>query len=133
MSHSNGYTESDELRARFTAWLNTTLVNAKNMYYRSQKKERDTIPFDELPLEYRVDPTDYFESVEREKDAFAFEEERLAKAFFELPLMRREVLRLLFVCEMTPEEISKRLHCSPNYVALQKHYALKKLRKILEE
>ena len=103
------------------------------MYYRSQKTQFETVPFEELPLEYRIDPTNPYERVERSADAFDFEEERLAKAFFELPLMRREVLRLLFVCEMTPEEISRRLHCSASYVRKQKFYALKKLRELLEE
>ena len=74
-----------------------------------------------------------YASVEKDPDAFNFEEERLAKAFYELPLMRREVLRLLFVCELTPEEISHRLHCSVNFVHLQKSRALKKLRDAMEE
>lgn len=129
----NNKSEKDELRARFTSWLNVTLRNATNMYYRSQKTQIETVPFEELPLEYRIDPTNPYERVERSADAFDFEEERLAKAFFELPLMRREVLRLLFVCEMTPEEISRRLHCSASYVRKQKFYALKKLRELLEE
>ena len=129
----NNKSEKDELRARFTSWLNVTLRNATNMYYRSQKTQFETVPFEELPLEYRIDPTNPYERVERSADAFDFEEERLAKAFFELHLMRREVLRLLFVCEMTPEEISRRLHCSASYVRKQKFYALKKLRELLEE
>lgn len=129
----NSKLEKDELRARFTSWLNKTLLNATKMYYRSQKSQYITIPLEELPLEYKIDPNNPYERIERPADAFDFEEERLAKAFFELPLMRREVLRLLFVCEMTPEEISQRLHCSASYVRKQKFYALKKLRELLEE
>lgn len=45
--------------------------------------------------------------------------------------MRREVLRLLFVEEKTPKEISALLHCSESYVYLQKSRALKKLRDVL--
>ena len=132
MVHNNK-TEKDELRARFTSWLTSTLRNARKMYYRSQETRIETIPFDELPLELIVDPINYYEQTERTPDAFDFEEERLAKAFYALPLMRREVLRLLFVCELTPEEISHRLHCSVNYVHLQKSRALKKLRDALED
>jgi len=132
MAHNNK-SEKDELRARFTSWLTSTLRNARKMYYRSQETRYETIPFDELPLELKVDPINYYEQTERTPDAFDFEEERLAKAFFELPLMRREVLRLLFVCEMTPDEISRKLHCSPGYVRKQKYYALKKLRELLGE
>lgn len=133
MSYSNDYSKADELRAQFTLWLNTTLKNARKMYFRTQKQKYEEVPFEELPMELRIDPTNPYERLERSEDAFDFEEEKLAKAFFELPLMRREVLRLLFVCEMTPEEISKRFHCSASYVRLQKFYALKKLRKLLEE
>lgn len=133
MVRKNNQSERDELRARFTSWLNKTLRNATNMYFRSLKNKPMTIPLEELPLEYRIDPNNPYEKVERSADAFDFEEERLARAFFELPLMRREVLRLLFVCEMTPEEISQRLHCSASYVRKQKFYALKKLRELLEE
>ena len=64
---------------------------------------------------------------------FEFEEERLAYAFSKLPLMRREVLRLLFVEMKEPEEISEILHCSTNYVHLQKSRALKRLRELLAE
>jgi len=133
MPYNNDHSKADELRAQFTLWLNTTLKNARKMYFRTQKKKCEEVPFEELPMELRIDPTNPYEKIERSKDAFDFEEEKLAKAFFELPLMRREVLRLLFVCELTPEEISQRLHCSVSYVRLQKFYALKKLRKLLEE
>ena len=133
MTFRNDYVKADELRAQFTLWLKTTMINARKMYFRSQQKKYEEIPFETLPMEMRLDPVNYYEQVERNGDAFVFEEERLAKAFLELPLMRREVLRLLFVCEMTPDEISQRLHCSPSYVRLQKHYAIKKLRELLEE
>ena len=129
----NHKAEKDELRARFTLWLDSTLKNARKMYYRSQSTKFETIPFEDIPLEFKMDPINYYEIVERSVDAFDFEEERLAKAFFELPLMRREVLRLLFVCELTPEEIARKLCCSPAYVRKQKFYALKKLRELLEE
>ena len=109
MVRKNNQSEKDELRARFTVWLDIALKNARASYYRAQRTKYETIPFAELPMEYRIDPIARYEKIERTQDAFDFEEERLAKAFFELPLMRREVLRLLFVCEMTPEEISKRL------------------------
>lgn len=133
MSYHKKYSEPDELRARFTSWLDTTLFRARAIYYRTQRRKIETIPYEQMPLDSQMDPRDYFASVEKDPDAFNFEEERLAKAFYELPLMRREVLRLLFVCELTPEEISRRLHCSVNFVHLQKSRALKKLRDAMEE
>ena len=125
--------EKDELRARFTVWLDTTLYRAKLKYLANQKQKFEYISIDEMPADLIEDPTDYYTYVERSHTDFDFEEEKLAKAFYELPLMRREVLRLLFVEEKTPEEISMQLHCSVNYVHLQKSRALKKLRTALKE
>lgn len=125
--------EKDELRARFTVWLDTTLYRAKLKYLANQKQKLECISIDEMPADLIEDPTDYYTYVERSRTDFDFEEEKLARAFYELPLMRREVLRLLFVEEKTPEEISMKLHCSVNYVHLQKSRALKKLRTALKE
>lgn len=47
--------------------------------------------------------------------------------------MRREVLRLIFVEEMTPEEIAKKLSISTNCVYQFKHQALAKLRRELNK
>lgn len=120
--------ERDELRARFTGWLDTTLYRAKLKFLEKQRTPFEIISFDEIPADIVEDPIDYYTNVERSGADFDFEEEKLAKAFSELPLMRREVLRLLFVEEKTPEEISAQLHCTVNYVHLQKSRAIKKLR-----
>ena len=77
------------------------------------------------------DETDHFIRIERSKTGFDFEEEKLAKAFSELSLMRREVLRLLFVEENTPCEIARQLCISPNCVYQFKHQALAKLKREL--
>ena len=66
-----------------------------------------------------------------QKMTFDFEEERLAKAFYELPLMKRKILEMLFVEEIKPEEIAKKLNCSSQYVYNQKFRAIKTLREQL--
>ena len=66
-------------------------------------------------------------------DAFTFEEERLAKAFSQLPLMRQRILTLLFVNELTPAEIAKQMNCSVQHVYNQRSLALKRLRQLLRE
>lgn len=124
--------EHDELRARFTSWLNTTLIRARSDYFDRLKNVPVEASLDALPLELFPDPCDYFAAVERGSN-FEFEEARIARAFAELPLMRQEVLRLLFVEQKEPEEIAKILRCSTNYVHLQKSRALKRLRKLLTE
>lgn len=133
MSNRNNYDNADEVRARFTVWMELTLKNARNQYYRKQEPKFTTISIEELPIELQADPVNPYTKIEHSADAFEFEEEKLAKAFYKLPLMRREVLRLLFVRELSPEEIAHTLNCSVDYVYKQKYRALKKLRIILEE
>ena len=91
------------------------------------------VPLDDILVESLEDPVDYFSSVERKRDDFDFAEERIAKAFSELPLMRREVLRLLFVEEKTPEEVAEHLGISLDYVYKQNSRVLIKLRNALTE
>lgn len=133
MAHDNRRqnTEKDYLRARFTMWLNTTLIHARQRYLVKEARKPDTIPLDEELAEILADPIDYFAPIERSQTEFDFEEEKLAKAFSELPLMRREVLRLLFVEDKKPEEIAEILHCSLDYVYKHKSRALLKLREAL--
>jgi sigma-70, region 4 len=64
-------------------------------------------------------------------DSFDFEEQRLAEAFRELPLMRRRILEMLFVEELTPSEIAAKLHCSVQHVYNQRSLAIKRLRERL--
>ena len=135
MAHRNGYkkTGDDYLRARFTMWLNTTLIHAKLRYLETHTQKLDIVPLDDVIAETITDPIDYYAYVERSQTDFDFEEEKLARAFSELPLMRREVLRLLFVEEKTPEEIAQQLQCSVEMVYKQKSRALIKLRAALTE
>ena len=90
-------------------------------------------PLDDILAETIADPIDYYACIERSQTDFDFEEEKLARVFSELPLMRREVLRLLFVEEKTPEEIAQQLQCSVEMVYKQKSRALIKLRAALTE
>ena len=126
-------TQKDELRARFTSWMEVTLVRAKSDYMEQLCRQPKFVSLNTIPAELIPDTRDYFADVERSSTDFEFEEARLANAFSELPLMRREVLRLLFVEMKEPAEIAAILHCSTNYVHLQKSRALKRLRELLTE
>ena len=133
MAHKFEQSDSgnDFLRARFTLWLSTALIRARGRYLETHTEKLDIVPLDEVLTNTTPDTTDYFISVEHSKTGFDFEEEKLAKAFSELSLMRREVLRLLFVEEKTPCEIARQLCISPNCVYQFKHQALSKLRREL--
>ena len=125
--------EKDELRARFTVWLDITVYRAKLKYLRKTEQNKEVVSIDELPehlLEWQE--AGFENSLSSGKD-FDFEEERLATAFAELPLMRKEILRLLFVEEMEPGEIAAHLNCSVQHVYNQRSLAIKKLRRKLVE
>lgn len=112
-------------------WLNTALIRVRGRYLETHTEKLDIVPLDEVLTNTAPDTTDHFVCIERSKTDFDFEEEKLAKAFSELSLMRREVLRLLFVEEKTPCEIARQLCISPNCVYQFKHQALSKLRREL--
>lgn len=122
--------ERDELRARFTVWLETTIYRAKLKYLKRQKPRIETVSLDELPEEMlSISGGEAYERVSQ--SAFDFEEERLAEAFANLPIKRQQILTMLFVEERKPEEIARILNCSPQHVYDQRYQALKELRKAL--
>ena len=110
----------DELRGRFTRWIVITAEHAQKNYLRAEKKQLQTVPLEEADVAIVVTP-----------DSFDFEEQRLAEAFRELPLMRRRILEMLFVEELTPSEIAAKLHCSVQHVYNQRSLAIKRLRERL--
>lgn len=132
MYQGQKYDEPDVLRARFTKWLEKLIKNARIDYLRQLKNVPETISIDSLfEDEQLVGDSDV--TISDSKTAFDFEEERLAKAFYEFPLMKRRILEMLFVEEIKPEEIAKRLNCSAQYVYNQRSRAIKKLREQLNK
>lgn len=132
MYQGQKYDEPDVLRARFTKWLEKLIKNARIDYLRQLKNVPETISIDSLfEDEQLVGDSDV--TISDSKTAFDFEEEQLAKAFYELPLMKRRILEMLFVEEIKPEEIAKRLNCSAQYVYNQRLRAIKKLREQLNK
>ncbi len=135
MSYQHRESERDELRAKFTAWLETVVKRAKIDYVRKLSRQPDYISIDEIPESFLVTENSEDEWLRkfREPTPYDFEEERLAKAFMELPLKRRRVMELLFFEDISEAEIAKRLNCSIQYVRNQRCIALKKLRSRLLE
>lgn len=127
--------EKDELRARFTGWLEVTLYRAKLNYLKKQERERNTIYVEVLPEKLLVEENPERKWVHRltEQNGFDFEEERLERAFRSLTRQRQRVLTMLFVEEKTPEEIARQLGCSQQNVYKQRSQALAALRNMLEK
>lgn len=127
--------ERDELRARFTGWLEVTLYRAKLNYLKRQERERNTLYVGMLPEELLVEENLEQKWVHRltEQKGFDFEQEKLEKAFQYLTQQRQQILTLLFVEEKTPEEIARQLGCSKQNVYKQRSQALAALRNMLEK
>lgn len=120
--------KKDELRGRFTRWIVITAQNAQKSYLRTERKRPQTVSLDEVDL--AVMDTALL-SAGATPGSFDFVERQLADAFRELPLMRRRILELLFVEELSPAEIAAKLHCSVQHVYNQRSLALKRLRERL--
>lgn len=125
--------EKDELRARFTGWLETTVYRAKLNYIRKTKQKIETVSIEDVAESSLISSSSEQDWCRQltEKNAFDFEEEKLARAFAELPLMRQRILTMLFVEEKKPDEIAAKLNCSIQHVYNQRSLALKKLRAML--
>jgi len=63
---------------------------------------------------------------------FDLAEGRLSRAMNDLPLLRHQVLILVFIEKLPAQEISERLGCSVSYVYKQKCLALQKLKETRE-
>lgn len=126
--------DRDELRARFTAWLDTLIRRAKLDYLRKYHIPIEIISLEELREENMPISEDvWMRKMLFEEDDFCFEEERLAKAYAELPLLRKQILKLMYVDELEVKEIARLLNCSAQYVSNQKQKGLKHLRRCMTE
>ena len=115
---------------RFTAWIKIVVKHTKIDYIRHLKSQLRELPLEEVietcPSSCRSD-----EWIELDC-AFDFENELLNEAISNLPPKRREVLEMLFIHELPPEEISANLRCSVQHIYNQRSLALKDLRAALQ-
>ena len=122
--------ERDELRGRFTRFMEVMVKRARLNYLEKMRRQPLTVPLDDVPETLLADDTAFPTDVSGD---FDFEEERLANAFSQLPLMRQKILIMLFAEELAPKEIARRMNCSVNHVYNQRSLAIKRLRQLLEE
>lgn len=118
--------ERDELRGRFTRFMEVTVRNARIDYLRKLKRQVPTVPLDSIPesqLGYAVHLSSDI--------CFVFDDERLSVAFNGLSSVRQRILTRLFVHEIKPSEIAWLLDCPVEYVYKQRSLAIKRLRRML--
>ena len=86
MDYRQNDSDRDELRARFTAWLDTLIRRAKLNYLRKTEIPIDIVSLEEL-FEENIPITEdvWMRQLLYQENDFNFEEERLATAYAELP------------------------------------------------
>ena len=126
--------ERDELRARFTKWMEITLYRARLDYLKKWERENRVILMEDIPESSYLeecnddDPASFILS----KDSFNFEDQALEQAFTKLSELKRDVLIKLFVKEKKPPEAAEILGCSLRQVYKQKEQAIAELRNLLK-
>ena len=130
MEYSKGFSENDELRMRFTVWLKIVVKRVKIDYIRRQKKRYIEVSIEEATISNTLVYEQKFD-INEERNKFVFENTRISAAFNKLSPKRKEILEMLFVRNLTSDEIAKEGKCSLQYVYLLRSSALTKLRDIL--
>ena len=114
-------TGKDPLRGKFTRFLQSTIKNVVTDYLRHNQNRA-------VPLEL------FKEAPSREeisRRSFNFQWDALAQAYHSLPRSYQEVLFLLLVQELTPQEAAECLHCTVQQIYSRRSRAIKRLRKLL--
>jgi len=123
------FDDSDrELIAQFTAFMVKVVTSAKIDYIRRQRHWKWEVLMDKPPelQNDKPNPERWLSAVS--DGEFYFAEERISKALSDLTTLRRRILELSFIEELSAQEIAEILGCSVKFVYNQKHAALKKLR-----
>lgn len=127
--HTRNTEERDELRARFTAWLESSLYRARMRYLEKESRKLHTISLEDIPPDYwpaAPEPS-------LVKADFDFEEAPLAAAYEHFSKTRKRILKMLFIEEMKPEEVARVLNCKVQYVYDQRYQAIKQFKAALSK
>lgn len=130
MNYNNEINGKDRLRGQFSVWLEKLIVRAKLDYIRNNRRYLNVVSLDELSDE-ALAVCD--EPIREKQMTFEFDDTCLEVAFRKLTPLRRQILTMLFVEELTPEEVAAELSCSIDAVYNNRSRALKKLREAVEK
>ncbi len=124
-------TDDHDLFYRFTAWMKLIVKHANIDYIRRNKH---------LQLECSIEDDTIKNTLHYEQDYdatppvnnFDFDNDMLRKAFAKLSPQRRRVLIMIFIKNMSDEEIADELKCDVRNVINLRYYALRDLRNMLD-
>ena len=125
----------DELQARFTVWLEKVIYSAKIDYIRQKAKAPKEISLEDVKRQTEIA---YIQDIRLEdydisKGEYAFENERIELAFSTLSKVARQVLLLLYIFDMTPEEVAFELGCSVQNIYKVRAHAIANLKEMLKD
>ena len=115
--------ETDKLRARFTVWLKTVLQRERINYLLSERRNPHTISLEAIGEGSLVTEPEF-----SDPDDFVFENEKLQVAFMRLSSSQKNVLVMLFVEGLEPEEAAQKVGCTVQHIYNVRSKALKALR-----
>lgn len=93
MEYSEGFSENDELRMRFTVWLKIVVKRVKIDYIRRQKKRYIEVSIEEATISNTLVYEQKFD-INEERNKFVFENTRISVAFNKLSPKRKEILEI---------------------------------------
>lgn len=123
----------DELRARFTKWMEVTLYRAKVNYKKAQKRKNKDVFIDDVMSEITsvsYAKEDTFSEVIRQ-DSFYFDNDSVNNSFDSLTAVEQRILTELFLYNKDIKEISEELGYSLSHTYRLKDDALSNMRKML--
>lgn len=118
--------ERDELRGRFTRFMELAVKHARADYLRLLRTRIETVSLDEFS-----DVLQVTDKVLADAGSFEFDNLRVEYEFKKLPTSQRLVLTLLFAEDETPQSAAALLGCSVQHIYNQRSLAIKKLRTAL--
>jgi DNA-directed RNA polymerase specialized sigma subunit, sigma24 homolog len=116
--------DNSKLRAEFTAYLQRVVYHAKAAYIRKYIRPNYNLPV----VDISESDLSYVQNWNISQNDFEFEDPTHTEAYSNLSLIQQQVLKLLFVYGLTPQEVAAKMNCPVKSVYNHKHEAMKKLR-----
>lgn len=124
--------QENDVRNRFTAWMQLVVKRARIDYIRSLKRRRKEISLESDEIVSKL-IYEHLDDSLRCSDGFEFSDAIISVIVLNLPPKRRRVLELLFVHKMSPEEIAREMNCTVRHIYNQQSLALKELKEKLKK
>ena len=126
-NHQRCASEKDELRGRFTVWVELVCKTTRINYLKRRQRELQYVSWEELSEErhpYTTDEPTYMSQL----NGFLFESPIMERAYGKLPPIKRQILKWIYADNLSFEEIAARMGCSVGNVYNHHSAALKKMR-----